>query len=233
MAVALLVFSIVILQVYRVRPEDHQLLPDGASNLRSDETQAPKPRAKKQFTLKEAKATRAFWVFTFLLAFNSFFITGLTFHVISIFESTVLSKEDAVRIFLPGSFVSVTVSTVFNYLSDRSRLKYFAYIMMFGALLACLGMLFLNQQWGRVLLIGGMGSLGGFFGVLNSVTWPRFFGRQHLGAITGRVMSILIFASAIAPSMFSFSYTLLGSYRYMAYLGLIFILVKIGSSAVA
>ena len=101
MAVALLVFSIVILQVYRVRPEDHQLLPDGASNLRSDETQAPKPRAKKQFTLKEAKATRAFWVFTFLLAFNSFFITGLTFHVISIFESTGLSKEDAVRIFLP------------------------------------------------------------------------------------------------------------------------------------
>jgi MFS transporter, OFA family, oxalate/formate antiporter len=225
MAVALLVFSIVILQVYRVRPEDHQLLPDGDSNSGPDETHVQKPRAKKQFTLKEAKATRAFWVFTFLLAFNSFFITGLTFHVISIFESTGLSKEDAVRIFLPGSFVSVTVSTVFNYLSDRSRLKYFAYLMMFGALLACLGMFFLNQQWGRVLLIGGMGSLGGFFGVLNSVTWPRFFGRQHLGAITGRVMSILIFASAIAPSMFSFSYTLLGSYRYMAYLGLIFILI--------
>ena len=225
MAVALLVFSIVILQVYRVRPEDHHLLPDGDSNSGPDETHAPKPRAKRQFTLKEAKATRAFWVFTFLLAFNSFFITGLTFHVISIFESTGLSKEDAVRIFLPGSFVSVTVSTVFNYLSDRSRLKYFAYLMMFGALLACLGMFFLNQQWGRVLLIGGMGSLGGFFGVLNSVTWPRFFGRQHLGAITGRVMSILIFASAIAPSMFSFSYTLLGSYRYMAYLGLIFILI--------
>lgn len=68
-----------------------------------------------------------------------------------------------------------------------------------------------------------MGALGGFFGVLNSVTWPRFFGRQHLGAITGRVMSTLIFASAIAPSIFSFSYTLLGSYRYMAYIGFIFI----------
>lgn len=62
-----------------------------------------------------------------------------------------------------------------------------------------------------------------FFGVLNSVTWPRFFGRQHLGAITGRVMSILIFGSAIAPSVFSFSYTLLGSYRYMAYLGVVLI----------
>ena len=85
MAVALLVFSIVILQVYRVRPEDHHLLPDGDSNSGPDETHAPKPRAKRQFTLKEAKATRAFWVFTFLLAFNSFFITGLTFHVISIF----------------------------------------------------------------------------------------------------------------------------------------------------
>jgi len=223
MALALAVFAIFILQLYRVRPEDHGLLPDGAKG--GDEVLAgtEQPRAKKQFTLTEARETRAFWVFTFLLAFNSFFITGLTFHVVSIFESTGLSKEEAVRIFLPGSFVSVTVSTVFNYLSDRSKLKIFAYIMMFGGLLACLGMFFLNEAWGRVLLIGGMGSMGGFFGVLNSVTWPRFFGRQHLGAITGRVMSILIFASAIAPSVFSFSYTLLGSYRYMAYLGVVFI----------
>jgi MFS transporter, OFA family, oxalate/formate antiporter len=223
MAVALLVFSFVILQFYRVRPEDHQLLPDGVAHADTETGKRERPRAKKQFTLTEAKGTRAFWVFSLILAFNSFFITGLTFHVISIFESAGLSKEDAVRIFLPGSFVSVTVSTVFNYLSDRSRLKYFAYLMMVGALLACLGIFFLHQHWGRVVLIGGMGALGGFFGVLNSVTWPRFFGRQHLGAITGRVMSILIFASAIAPSIFSFSYTLLGSYRYMAYIGLIFI----------
>jgi OFA family oxalate/formate antiporter-like MFS transporter len=223
MALALAVFSIIILQFYRVRPEDHGLLPDGIRKEQESLGASEQPRAKKQFTLEEARKTRAFWVFTLLLAFNSFFITGLTFHVVSIFESTGLSKEDAVRIFLPGSFVSVTVSTVFNYLSDRSKLKIFAYIMMFGGLLACLGMFFLNDSWGRVLLIGGMGSMGGFFGVLNSVTWPRFFGRQHLGAVTGRVMSILIFASAIAPSVFSFSYTLLGSYSYMAYLGVVLI----------
>lgn len=223
MAIALAVFAIFILQFYRVRPEDHGLLPDGIRKGQEILGASDQPRAKKQFTLAEARKTRAFWVFTFLLAFNSFFITGLTFHVVSIFESTGLSKEEAVRIFLPGSFVSVTVSTVFNYLSDRSKLKIFAYIMMFGGLLACLGMFFLNEAWGRVLLIGGMGSMGGFFGVLNSVTWPRFFGRQHLGAITGRVMSILIFGSAIAPSVFSFSYTLLGSYRYMAYLGVVLI----------
>jgi OFA family oxalate/formate antiporter-like MFS transporter len=223
MALALAVFSIFILQFYRVRPEDHGLLPDGIRKEQESPGASEQPRAKKQFTLEEARKTRAFWVFTLLLAFNSFFITGLTFHVVSIFESTGLSKEDAVSIFLPGSFVSVTVSTVFNYLSDRSKLKIFAYIMMFGGLLACLGMFFLNDSWGRVLLIGGMGSMGGFFGVLNSVTWPRFFGRQHLGAVTGRVMSILIFASAIAPSVFSFSYTLLGSYSYMAYLGFVII----------
>ena len=225
MAIALAVFAIFILQFYRVRPEDHGLLPDGIRKGQEILGASDQPRAKKQFTLAEARKTRAFWVFTFLLAFNSFFITGLTFHVVSIFESTGLSKEEAVRIFLPGSFVSVTVSTVFNYLSDRSKLKIFAYIMMFGGLLACFGMFFLNEAWGRVLLIGGMGSMGGFFGVLNSVTWPRFFGRQHLGAITGRVMSILIFGSAIAPSVFSFSYTLLGSYRYMAYLGVVLIAV--------
>jgi len=36
-------------------------------------------------------------------------------------------------------------------------------------------------------------------------------------------MSFLVIASAIAPSLFSYSYTKLGSYSYIGYLNLIFL----------
>jgi OFA family oxalate/formate antiporter-like MFS transporter len=45
-----------------------------------------------------------------------------------------------------------------------------------------------------------------------AVTWPRFYGREHLGAISGFSMSITVFGSAIAPWLFSQSLDKLGSY---------------------
>jgi hypothetical protein len=230
MAVALLFVSLVIFQFYRVRPEDHGLLPDGAkaaSNLRN---KVIKELTHRQFTLEEARSTRAFWMYALILAFNSFFITGLTFHVVSIFESQGFPKEEAIAIFLPCSVVSVTVSTLFNFLSDYIRLKWYLYLMIFGGTLASLGLLLLSTSIGIPLLIGGIGSLGGFFAVLNAIAWPRFYGRTHLGAITGRVMSFLILASAFAPSIFSLCFTTFGSYHFLGYLVLSFLLfLSLGS----
>ena len=227
MAGALLVVSIVIFQFYRVRPEDHGLLPDGVSDMNDLNTKVIKELTHRQFTLEEAKSTRAFWMYALILAFNSFFITGLTFHVVSIFESQGFAKEEAISIFLPCSVVSVTVSTLFNFLSDYVRLKYYLYLMIFGGTLASLGLLLLHTTMGTPLLIAGIGSLGGFFAVLNAIAWPRFYGRTHLGAITGRVMSFLILASALAPSIFSLCFTTFGSYHFLGYLVLSFLLFLI------
>lgn len=218
----LLLFSIFIFLFYKVSPELHGLLPDGAEQpLKNKETTKV---ANKQFTLQEAKKTRAFWMYGLTLAFNSFFITGLTFHIVSIFASEGFPKEKAISIFLPGSVVAVTVSTVFNFLSDYLPLRLYLYLMIFGGLLASTGFLFLSTVAGVPLLISGFGILGGFFAVLNAVAWPRFFGRSHLGSITGKVMSFLILASALAPSIFSLCLSTFGSYKMVGYLGLVFLI---------
>ena len=218
----LLVFSVFVFFLYKISPESHGLLPDGAKSI-STKKDAEKVEPK-QFTLAEAKQTRAFWMYGLMLAFNSFFITGLTFHVISIFANEGFSKEMAISIFLPGSVVAVTVSTIFNFLSDYLPLKLYLYLMLFGGILASLGFLFLSTSVGVPMLIAGFGILGGFFAVLNAVAWPRFFGRKHLGSITGKVMSFLILASALAPSIFSLCLSTFGSYRLVGYLGLGFLL---------
>jgi magnesium-transporting ATPase (P-type) len=230
LAVGLLFISLVIFQFYKIKPEDHGLVPDGKRTAKELNRDISSELEHRQYTLEEAKKTRAFWMYALILAFNSFFITGLTFHVVSIFESQGFPKEEAIAIFLPCSVVSVSVSTLFNFLSDYVRLKLYLYLMITGGVLASLGLLLLSTTFGIPFLIGGIGTLGGFFAVLNAIAWPRFYGRTHLGAITGRVLSFLILASALAPSIFSLAYTTLGSYHYLGYLVLGFLVfLSLGS----
>lgn len=222
LAIGLLVFSFFIIQFFKNKPEEHGLLPDGKIS-NTDDKPGWVPVAK-QYTAKEAQRTRAFWMYGLILSFNSFFITGLTFHVVSVFASEGFPKEDAISIFLPASVVAVTISTVFNFLSDYLQLQLYLYLMILGGILASVGFLFLATPIGVPFLIGGFGILGGFFAVLNAIVWPRFYGRTNLGAITGKIMSFLILASALAPPIFSLCFSTFGSYHLVGYLGLAFLL---------
>lgn len=226
-ALCLFIFSICILQFFRNKPEDFGMKPDGIDSKKKD---AKVKSVEKNFTLKEAKKTRAFWVIGGILAFNSFFITGFTFHIVSIFESVGYSKTQAISVFLPISIIAISVSTLCNILSDYIQHKIYIFIMILSGIIASVGFLLLANPIGIYLLISGLGVLGGLFAVVNAVTWPRYYGRLFLGAITGKVMSLLVIASAIAPSLFSYCYTILGSYSYMSYLTLTFLLLLIIAS---
>lgn len=224
----LLAASVLILLFYKNKPEEFGLWPDGVQVSNTSEENPV--RVHTQFTLREATATRAFWMYALMLSFNSFFVTGLTFHIVSIFASEGFPKEDAISIFLPASVVAVSISTVANYLSDYLRLRLYLYLMILGGIVASIGFLYLPTTAGIPLLVIGFGMMSGFFAVLNTIAWPRFYGRDHLGAITGKVMSFLILASALAPSIFSLCFTTFGSYRLLGWLGLAFlVLLGLGS----
>jgi cyanate permease len=197
------------------------LIPDGFNKKTKI---VEEKKVETHFTLKEAKATRAFWMIGFILAFNSFFVTGFTFHVVSIFASQDYTKAQAIAVFLPISIIAIAVSTLCNILSDYIQHKIYLYIMIASGILASVGLFYLSHTFGIYLLIIGMGVLGGLFAVVNAVTWPRYYGRQYLGSITGKVMSFIVIASAIAPSLFSYCFTTFGSYSYITYVTLGFLL---------
>ena len=228
LAWGLLVMSIFIYFLYKDKPENYGLLPDGVKEI--IETEEKTAANRKQFTLDEAKKTRAFWMYGLILAFNSFFITGLTFHIVSIFASEGFPKEEAISIFLPASVVAVSISTIANFLSDYLQLRLYLYLMITGGIVASIGFLYLPTSAGIPLLVAGFGTMSGFFAVLNTIAWPRFYGRNHLGAITGKVMSFLILASALAPSIFSLCFTTFGSYQLLGWLGLAFLVFLIFGS---
>ena len=155
-----------------------------------------------------------------MLAFNSFFITGFTFHVVSIFESAGFERSQAISVFIPISFVSVSFSLLLNFISDWIKLKAILYIMIGGGFLASIGLISLVYGWGIYFIIAGAGILGGLFAVLNAIAWPRLFGRKFIGTISGKGMSIIVFASSLAPVLFSLSFSLIKSYAGVGWLAL-------------
>lgn len=219
---SLLIFSILILQFYRNKPEDFNLNPDGIPDIKEKKTNTKKEFG---FTLNGAKKTRAFWMFALALSFNSFFFTGFTFHVVSIFKEHLYSNKDAIGVFLPISIIAIIISTLGNVLSDYINHKIYLFCMLISGFLASFGLLYLSSVIGFYLLIIGLGVFTGLFGVVNAVTWPNYYGRKYLGSITGKVTSFLVVASAIAPSLFSYFFSFLGSYGKISYLTIPYLLI--------
>lgn len=222
MSLSLLLMAVLAVLTFRDSPEKYGLVADGRKASIDDK--AIEAKELRSFEPHEAFKTRAFWMYSLILAFNSFFITGLTFHIISIFISTGFDRAQAIAIFIPMTAVSVAVSLFFSFISDWIRLKVLLYIMIFGGFLAGVGLIGMGHGWGLYVLVAGQGIAGGMFSVLNAVAWPRLFGRKYIGTISGKAMSMILFASALAPVAFSLSYTQLGAYAYVAIPSLGFVL---------
>jgi MFS family permease len=222
--IALIVFinSIVIILFFRDNPEDFGLRQDGYPSVVSKGSKS-ESHSKKQFALSDAKKTRAFWMYSFMLAFNGFFATGITFHIVSLFNSAGYDRDMALSIFLPISMVSLVVSLIGNTMSDWIKMKYLLFTQILGGIVAAIGLIFLGYGFGIYLLIGGSGILGGLFAVFISVVWPKFYGREFLGRISGQAMSMVIFASAIAPTAFSLTFYFFNSYTVVGYISLAFL----------
>jgi MFS family permease len=218
------VFTLFVFLFYRDNPEDMGMIPDGEIHGNKEKNVIIKPF--KQFTLAEARKTMTFWLFSIPLAMYALYITGFTFHLVSIFEHSGMGRDKALAVFIPVSVISVIVSLIGGYISDKIRLKILLIVMLVGQIAALMSLAFLNDGIFYYGYIVGNGLVSGLYNVLMAVTWPRFYGRENLGKITGFVMAIIVFASALGPTLFSFSATKLGSYSY-AIFGLTTIVVTI------
>lgn len=217
---------------YRDNPEECGLLPDGKM-IPPKQKSNPNFQTKKQYTLKEAKADWVFWIFALGLSFNAFFITGFTFNVVSIFESCGYSEQKALSVFVPSAIISIIVAITGNIASDYIRLQKLLIVFLIGCLLASLGVAILKYPIGYYVLILGNGIMGGLFSVLAAVTWPRFYGRKHLGAISGLSLSLIVFGSAIAPLFFSRIFTITESYSLAGYIGIVSVIILLAFSVKA
>jgi MFS family permease len=208
-------FVVIVLLFFRDNPQDSGCLPDGMVV----EEGTKKVYSQNNFTLKEAVRTYSFWIFNLNLVMNGLLVTALTFHIVSIFGEAGFDRQTAVSIFIPASFFAVAFNFIGGWLSDHTKLKYILVVNLFAIILTTFSVANLgNINVAYYLLIAGIGISSGLFSVLNSVTWPRFFGTRHLGEISGFSLSWVVIGSAIGPFLFSLSLKYSDSYSSSAYI---------------
>ena len=195
---------------YRDDPEE--------SGIHADGRQGPAPATNRRttgrdHTLSEARRTWVFWLILSPMMISSLYGTALPFHVVSIFAEAGLDRDTAITVFLPSAVVAVICNFVGGWLSDRTTLRWHIALFQLGIMLSNIGVLYLHLPWGRYAIMIGSGLMGGMMRLLSTVTWPRYFGRRHLGAVSSFAMAWAIAASAVGPSLFGYSLQFLGSYH--------------------
>ncbi len=205
-----------VLLFYRDNPVDCGLVADG-QRIANKKSKRPPSLPARDYTLAEARRTRAFWLFTLAQMISALYISGLTFHVVSVFDSVGLDKSTAIGIFVPASIIAIIIQFIASWVSDYIRLKYLLIFFMFGMICTTSALITLgNSQLSYWMLVGGNGITWGLYIVLAAVTWPRFFGLKNLGAISGFSLSWLVIGSALGPYLFSLAFDMKGSYDLVA-----------------
>lgn len=209
---------------YRDNPEDCDLLPDGETYNEKNQTK------ENSYTLTEARKTYIFWIYTASLSYGALFITAFTFNIESIFTTAGISRDIGVNSFIYSGSIAILVNILGGYYADKIAMKKILYIYLIGEVFLSLGILFLSESFAVYSIILGNGLAGGLFGILIAISFPKFFGRKHLGAITGACMTCLVVASAVGPLIFALSEKYTGEYVVVTLLMLsIAILLIIGT----
>lgn len=201
--------------LFRNRPEEYHLHPDGIADEEADRLQKylDDHPTEENWTLNEALKTRTFWVFGVGLSLFAMLVTGLTFHLVSIFQDQGLEPSLAATVYFPIAITAAAVSFLAGYLSDRIPLRY---LLATGLLLQAVTLVMATwiQGTSAAFLFGiVLGATNGIARAVGTVVWPSFYGREHLGSIYGFTSAMTIVGASLGPMPFGFAYDLLGSYR--------------------
>jgi len=215
--------------LFRDNPERCGLRMDGCSVISErDQTADAKADILWGVTRREAIGTLAFWAVTLAFMSQALSITGITFNIVSIGADMGIAEADMVRIFVPISVVSTAVGYGVGVACDRIRLQYLFIFMMVCQAMGIAAIANLDTPWMIGPAVVGLGVSAGCFGTLTTVVLPRFFGRKHLGAISGVQMMAIVIASAIGPSLLANSKSITGSYSAGLYACCLFAPVVVG-----
>ncbi len=198
---------------FRRRPEVYGLEPDNGPPVRDDEDALDPPAHEKSWTVREALRTPVFWVASLGLSTLAMLVTALFFHMVSIFEDNGLPAAVAASVYVPISVATALVNVGGGYLVDRMPVRW-----LLAAALFCQAAVLVLAQYLRSSVMASLygillGTAGGLMGIVSSVIWADYYGREHLGSITGVASMVLILGSALGPMPLGIARDMLGSYN--------------------
>lgn len=176
-----------------------------------------------QATLRQAMQGRTFWLLTATFTLYAFALSTIWAHLMPAFESRGLSQTEAVAVMVWFGPAQVAGRFAFLWLGRglNHRALGLAVLALFPL---ALGIFALGRQ---PLVLAGFavlfGVANGLITIVRSNIVPDFYGREHVGRITGAMSGIALCTRAAAPFLTAWALLGLGGYN-----GLLWLLVGMG-----
>ena len=197
--------------IIRRSPESIGLLPDGLTIEQASNNKIS--NIEKNWTLKEARKTKTFWLLLFASTSHSFIITALTFLQVPLFESRGLNAESAAQVFMIISPMIILGSFCSGFIIEKIPPRF---LLAFSQILLIIAMLFIgviSTNW-HTFIYGGIIGFGmGFSMTVGNVIWANYYGRKSIGAIRGFVTTIMVGSAALGPLPFALLAEITGSFQ--------------------
>ena len=225
------VMGIPVSLVMRSRPEDYNLLPDGAPSesqrARSDgETGTAPARVEVSYTAREAMRTRVFWQLVLAMGAGQLIISA-TVHQIPALTSFGVSRGVAGMVILGVSLMSLVGRIAAGWLGDTLDKRHFIAVSFLLQFVGTLIFAYTGSNWH---LIGFIVFWGIGFGASIPVRFAMladYFGRRSFGTIMGIMMTFSTLFGVIGPVFVGWMFDARGNYREPFLIMAVSILVSI------
>ena len=223
----------------RTNPEDVGLLPDGDRDHAPDEPSTPRserppqsrPRPSRAYevslTGRQALRSPAFWLIILAFGLGGLGLQGFQANWIPYLEGKGFAAGTAaIAITVYGVF-SMSARMLWGVLADHFMVRY---LIVIQSLLTAASVLLLIYVIGPIMLfvfVIAFGlTMGGSF-LLRPLIVANYFGREHIGAITGYMRPFQATTAALGPVVVALAYDAQGSYFWS------FVAVMIGYASTA
>ena len=219
-AIILVLFTPLALFLIQNSPEDMGLLPDNGDAKKI--ANEPPQKEEVSWSVKEASKTRSFWLLLLCAAIPGIVNTGLTFHLVSIFSEKSLSLETAASILSLTALIGLPVTFVTGMLLEKVKVQYMLMLVFAGEIVS----LFLLQKadfLAAAIVFGVVWGVSmGMERIVMAVVWPNYFGRKHIGSISGISMAMIVTGSALGPLPLGIAFDLFGGYEQILWALMLF-----------
>jgi sugar phosphate permease len=199
----------------KTRPEDVGLLPDGAlaaSVTTPSVSTQPPPIEERSFTQFEAVRTPTFWLITTTFALSGIGLMGFQSNWMPYFQGLGYTAViGSLALSMYGLF-SIATRLIWGAMAERFPVRYLLASELFltsGTVVLALAIQNVGMVFAFTILHGI--TVGGYF-ILQPLIVANYFGRRHLGAVSGVMRPFMTMAHAISPLMMAYLFDASGSY---------------------
>jgi MFS family permease len=213
LAVIMLTFMLPMVPLAVRAPEDIGLLPDNGDLPKPGERLRVSAASERSYSLREAMHTARFWLLLLAIVFGSYSLQTHTVIMKPYFEEIGFSSAVAASALSVYGLFSIGARFLWGFVSIRLTARP---AIILQALFTALGVGLLFQISGQgslYLMSAYSGLMLGGFPILAQLVWPEYFGRAHIGSLTGLVQFITTIVGSMGPLIAGFVYDHTGSYE--------------------